>query len=106
MKVLPDEEFQGGCNCESLVLKLFSLLNDDVRVGIIVILMNDGPLSLRSLARRLKVNHKKLSRNLRKLIVTNFIEEMQIKVSDNRVYKVYFIKPEIKEVLEKIIRNY
>ena len=105
MKILPDKEFQGRCDCGGLVVKLFSLLNDDVRVGIIVILMNDGPLSLRSLARRLRVNHKKLGRNLRKLIATDFIEEMQVKVSDNRVYKVYFIKPEIKEVLKNIIRS-
>ncbi len=102
---MSDEEFQGRCNCRSLVIRLFSLLNDDVRVSIIVILMNDGPLSLRSLARRLRINHKKLSRNLKRLIATNFIEEMQVRVSNSRVYKVYFIKPEVKETLERIIKE-
>lgn len=86
-----------------VVSKLLKALQDSVKIGVIATLVDEEMASFRLLSRRLRVNHKKLKNNLRPLLSYGIIEEVQIRVSDGRVYRAYRLKEEAKKILQKLL---
>jgi len=84
---------------QTVLLKVLNALYDDVRVEVLNMLKDGEMISFRSLARRLGVNHKKLKKNISVLIRNDLIEEVQIKVSDGRVYRAYRLRGGISRIL-------
>jgi len=84
---------------QTVLLKVLNALYDDVRVEVLNMLKDGEMISFRSLARRLGVNHKKLKKNISALIRNDLIEEVQIKVSDGRVYRAYRLRGGISKIL-------
>lgn len=89
----------------SIVLRLLKALRDSVKIGIIVTLANEEMASFRLLSRRLRVNHKKLKNNLVPLLSYGIIEEIQIRVSDGRIYRAYRLRDEARKVLQELLRE-
>ncbi|MEM2007052.1 MAG: hypothetical protein QXG17_07290 [Sulfolobales archaeon] len=92
-------------NVMSIVSKLIRVLQDSVKVEVIMTLVNEDMASFRLLSRRLRVNHKKLKSNLKPLLSCGIIEEVQIKVADGRVYRAYRLRDEAKRVLQKLLEE-
>lgn len=87
----------------SRVLRAFK---DDIRMGVISVLADEDMASFRLLSRRLKINHKKLKKTLKLLLDLEIIEEIQIRVSDGRIYRAYRLNNSIKVVLNTINGNW
>ena len=83
----------------SRILRAFS---DDVKMGVINILASEEMASFRCLSRRLRVNHKRLKSNLKPLLDLGIIEEVQIRVSDGRVYRAYRLSPPARAALNAL----
>jgi len=83
----------------ALLLKVLGVLQDDVRVEILNALREGDMISFRSLARRLRVNHKKLKRGISVLVKAGLVEEVQIRVSDGRVYRAYRLREYVGRIL-------
>jgi DNA-binding Lrp family transcriptional regulator len=84
---------------------LISMLDDDIRVKVLIELSRNGPLSIRALSRRLKVNYRKIAYVLKQLKEYAFVEETVVVVSEGRKYRFYTISKDIKEVMLKYILN-
>jgi len=52
--------------------------------GVLLALREGGMIIFRSLARRLRIDHKKLRRGISVLINAGLVEEVRIRVSDGR----------------------
>ncbi len=82
-----------------VLIKVLDALFDDTRVKILNILRDNEMVSFRSLSRRLGINHKKLKRNINLLVKAGLVEEVQIMVSDGRIYRAYRLGKDINKVL-------
>ncbi len=93
-------------NVEDIVSKILRVLREDsIKMNVIMTLISEEMASLRLLTRRLRVNGKKLKNNLKPLLYYGIIEEVQLKVSDGRIYRAYRLKNEVKEVLQKLLKE-
>lgn len=90
-------------NAVHIISNLLRALEDDVKLCVIKILLREDMASSKLLTRRLHINYRKLRRNLRPLLEYGIIEEIQIIVSNGRVYRAYRIKDEVKKVLQHLI---
>ncbi|NPA95969.1 MAG: hypothetical protein GXO32_00020 [Crenarchaeota archaeon] len=88
-----------------LVRMFIDALRDDARIQIVVELVRVGPLSARALSRRLRMNYKRLNKALRDLEVVGLVEAVKVNVSESRAYRFYNIKPNVKIVLEMVLRS-
>ncbi|MCS7106555.1 MAG: hypothetical protein NZ902_00345 [Acidilobaceae archaeon] len=89
----------------SLLRSLFLSLEDDLRMSVLRVLTeNSGDgLSLRGLQRRLRVNHQRLARALAALEMGSLVEVSPMKV-ESRVYRMYKLSDNTREVLESLFR--
>jgi DNA-binding Lrp family transcriptional regulator len=72
---------------------------------IIKLLLERDFISYRSLAKKLKINYVKLNSILKQLKEEGHIEEISITVSDRRNYRACRLKPDIREILVKILKK-
>jgi DNA-binding transcriptional ArsR family regulator len=84
---------------------LISMLNEDIRIKILIELSENGPLSTRALARRLKVNYRKISYALRQLKEYGFVEETVVAVSEWKKYRFYTVDKDLYNFLLKEVLN-
>lgn len=85
-----------------LLRKLFRALEDDLVVMIIKCLLHNGPLSFRSLGRKLHVNYKRLNRTLKVLIDAGIVEVYIVNVSPNKRYRFYLLNENYAKILKDI----
>jgi DNA-binding Lrp family transcriptional regulator len=84
---------------------LISMLDDDIRIKILIELSENGPLSTRALARRLKVNYRKISYALKQLKEYGFVEETVVAVSEWKKYRFYTVDKDLYNFLLKEVLN-
>jgi len=84
---------------------LISMLNDDIRIKILIELSENGPLSTRALARRFKVNYRKISYVLKQLKEYGFVEETVVAVSEWKKYRFYTVNRDLYDFLLKEVLN-
>jgi len=88
-----------------IVKSFIFLLNDDIRIKILIEVSENGPLSTRALARRLKVNYRKISYALKQLKEYGFVEETVVAVSEWKKYRFYTVNKDIYDFLLKEVLN-
>jgi DNA-binding transcriptional ArsR family regulator len=84
---------------------LISMLNEDIRIKILIELSENGPLSTRALARRLKTNYRKISYALKQLKEYGFVEETVVAVSEWKKYRFYTVDKDLYNFLLKEVLN-
>lgn len=95
------------CSIYVELLRIFIrvLMRDELRVLVVIELLNDGPLSFRALGRRLKVNNSRLRRALKDLSSTGLITEYVVHVASNKYYKFYHVNKEYIHVLRDALND-
>lgn len=96
------EEFKNS-SMKELLQKLFKVLDDELIIKIIICLHRDGPLSFRSLGRKLHVNYKRLNKALRSLLDVGIIEVYIVNVSPTKKYRFYSLNENYAKILKDII---
>ncbi|MEN2999344.1 MAG: hypothetical protein ABDH61_02055 [Acidilobaceae archaeon] len=88
-----------------LLKRLLMSMEDDLRVEVLKTLAEprvDG-LSFRGLQRRLRVNHQRLERALSSLSIYGIVDVSNVKV-ENRVYRMFRLGNEVKELINSVLR--
>jgi len=97
------EEGKGVTRYIQFIKKLLSAADDNLEICILEELFHNHTLSFRALARRLRVNYKRLNKALRRLVEADLVKVIEVKVSENRVYRFYALKTDIEDLLEDIL---
>ncbi|MEM1645966.1 MAG: hypothetical protein QXL96_08910 [Ignisphaera sp.] len=88
---------------KELLHKLFKVLENDLTVRVITYLVNNGPVSFRSLGRKLHVNYKRLDKILKALVSVDIVKVYVVSVSPTKKYKFYSINEKYIELLKNIV---
>lgn len=88
---------------KELLRKLFKVLDDELIIKIIICLHHDGPLSFRSLGRKLHVNYKRLNKALKALLDVGIVEVYIVNVSPTKKYRFYSLNEDYMKMLKDII---
>ncbi len=84
---------------------LINSLKDDVRVSLLVELSTQGPCSLHSLSRRLRVGHRKVGRALKQLESLGVIRVHYIIAGEGRKYRFYSVDEAVGRVLREVLKK-
>jgi|GEM_PF-2016852 predicted transcriptional regulator len=91
--------------CRHVLVLLVNLLRDDIRVAVLLELVAQGPCSLSSLARRLRVGHRKVGRALKQLESFGLIHTHLISVGKSRKYKYYSAEENLESILKEVLSS-
>jgi len=91
--------------CRHVLVLLVNLLRDDIRVAVLLELVAQGPCSLSSLARRLRVGHRKVGRALKQLESFWLIHTHLISVGKSRKYKYYSAEENLESILKEVLSS-
>ncbi|MET1160484.1 MAG: hypothetical protein ABWW65_05930, partial [Thermoprotei archaeon] len=86
-----------------LIKRLVSATENSLELSVIIELIGGDTLSFRALARRLRVNYKRLDKTLNNLVENGLIEIIFVNVSEHKVYKFYKLRDDVKEVLKRVL---
>lgn len=88
---------------KELLQRLFKALENELVIRVIVCLLHNGPVSFRSLGRKLHVNYKRLDKVLKALVNLGIVEVYVVSVSQTKKYKFYSVNEKYAKVLKDII---
>lgn len=88
---------------KELLRKLFKVLENELAFRVIACLLHNGPVSFRSLGRKLHVNYKRLDKVLKDLVNMGIVEVYVVSVSPDKKYKFYSVNEKYAKVLKDVI---
>uniref|UniRef100_A0A7J3JTM5 ArsR family transcriptional regulator n=2 Tax=Ignisphaera aggregans TaxID=334771 RepID=A0A7J3JTM5_9CREN len=92
------------CNIyRRLLHQLVKSLENDLRMMVVIELLNNGPLSFRALGRRLRVNYRRLNEALRHLASTGIIQVYTVKISPTKSYRFYHVSEAYLPILKTLL---
>lgn len=86
-----------------LLYQLVKSLKNDLRMMVVIELLNNGPLSFRALGRRLRVNYRRLNEALRHLVSTGIVQMYTVRISPTKSYKFYHINEAYLPILKTLL---
>ncbi|MEM1644558.1 MAG: winged helix-turn-helix transcriptional regulator [Ignisphaera sp.] len=88
---------------KELLRKIFKILENELVFRVIVCLLHNGPVSFRSLGRKLHVNYKRLDKALKALVNVGIVEVYVVNVSPTKKYKFYSVSEKYAKILRDVI---